>query len=301
MGCVYMVTNKINNKVYIGKTVRGLEQRKAQHLLQVKKDNNILFYRAMRKHGVKSFLWSKIFESEDNDVLIAEEIKAIKKYNSTNRNLGYNLTIGGEGISGYCFSDEGKKNISKGVKKHYELHPEKIKLLSKRAKKMFIDKPYLKKEVSIRTTKYLKNKWKDPEYRSKNTTRMQSYRNHASVKIVCYETKEIFLCISDAAKKYNVNEASIRETLDLYNRSSCGYHWLRIDKYNDRIFMNKFKKDILIIKPVNSSKKVRCISTGEVFETLTAAGLKHNANRSAIARACNILGAKSSGLLWEFV
>lgn len=104
---VYKVVNLINNKIYIGKTVNKFSKRKSQHKYSAFKANsNTYFHKAIRKHGWDNFEWEIIDKANDNDELCEKEIYWINFYNSTNNNLGYNLTGGGEGVVGFTFSDE---------------------------------------------------------------------------------------------------------------------------------------------------------------------------------------------------
>lgn len=94
---IYKVTNKINNKIYIGKTY-NFEKRKAQHLYDI--NDGLPFHAALKKYGINNFRW-EIIDYSDNDKEIREkEIYWIKKYNSCiffKESQGYNLTLGGEG------------------------------------------------------------------------------------------------------------------------------------------------------------------------------------------------------------
>ena len=47
-----------------------------------------------------------------NDIVNKKEIEYIALYKSTDHQYGYNLTIGGDGVSGYTFSKEAKKHLS---------------------------------------------------------------------------------------------------------------------------------------------------------------------------------------------
>ena len=54
MPYIYKITNNVNNKVYIGKTIRSLEIRFKEHLKDSDiKDNKL--YLEMRKYGKKNF------------------------------------------------------------------------------------------------------------------------------------------------------------------------------------------------------------------------------------------------------
>lgn len=60
-----------------------------------------------------------------------KEIELIAKYKSNNREFGYNLTQGGDGVKGYVHTEETKKKISDASKKMYE-NPDFKKKLSER-------------------------------------------------------------------------------------------------------------------------------------------------------------------------
>lgn len=90
-GIIYKITNKVNNKSYIGQTRYSLEFRWRQH--QHKKDNTY-FHNAIKKYGVNNFELS-VLEECDVEQLNSREIFYIAKYNTFQE--GYNLTIGGEG------------------------------------------------------------------------------------------------------------------------------------------------------------------------------------------------------------
>ena len=100
MAFIYCITNKINNKKYIGKTDFSLIKRFREHINDAfsksRHTENRPLYRAIRKYGVCNFSISIVCEccEEDADSL---EIFYIKKYNTYNN--GYNATLGGEGTS----------------------------------------------------------------------------------------------------------------------------------------------------------------------------------------------------------
>ena len=90
-GIIYKITNKVNNKSYIGQTRYTIEFRWKQH--QHKKDNTY-FHNAIHKYGVENFN-IEILEECDIKDLNSKEIFYIAKYDTFNN--GYNLTIGGDG------------------------------------------------------------------------------------------------------------------------------------------------------------------------------------------------------------
>lgn len=92
---IYLVTNTINGKQYIGKTTRLLKKRKWEHHYDANKNSSYYFHRALRKYGFDAFLWESIFKTDDVTILGQKEIECISKFGSYI--CGYNLTNGEEG------------------------------------------------------------------------------------------------------------------------------------------------------------------------------------------------------------
>jgi len=106
---IYKVQNKLNQKVYIGKTTKTLNNRKKTHLKNIKMGLKSHFYDSIRKYGEESFEWCELVYCNNNDILNEMEIMFISKFNSFKD--GYNMTLGGDGgdtISNK--SDKEKKN-----------------------------------------------------------------------------------------------------------------------------------------------------------------------------------------------
>jgi group I intron endonuclease len=112
MGIVYCATNKTNGKIYIGKTINTLQQRQKEHLFASKKKNHY-FPTALRKYGIENFNWEIIFESNNEDELNEKEISCIREFDSTDRNKGYNMSFGGEGVRP---TEEVRRRISESEK-----------------------------------------------------------------------------------------------------------------------------------------------------------------------------------------
>ena len=92
---IYKITNNVNGKIYIGLTTESLERRWKGHLAHSKFSNKHL-YKSMRYYGVDNFSIEKIDSTDDFKKLGELERYYIKLYNSTDPNIGYNLTAGGE-------------------------------------------------------------------------------------------------------------------------------------------------------------------------------------------------------------
>lgn len=92
MAFIYKITNNINQKVYIGKTVRTVDIRWKQHLQRgrelFRKEH---LYRAMRKYGINNFSVETLEECPD-DLRYERESYYICLYNSLEP-LGYNYLL----------------------------------------------------------------------------------------------------------------------------------------------------------------------------------------------------------------
>lgn len=144
---IYKCVNKVNGKIYIGYTI-DFENRKMRHI----KDSfnskhssyNHTFHKALRKYGIESFEWCVLYQSLDiehcrktMENYFIEEYRSYVGFPDCN---GYNLTLGGEGMSGFMHSDVSRKKMSKsakGKKKPPRTTEHQIKLgLSRKGKPM---------------------------------------------------------------------------------------------------------------------------------------------------------------------
>lgn len=97
MPYVYKIINSINNKIYIGQTVNKIEYRLQEHWhASVKNKDKSVLHVAMRKYGKETFN-IELIEEVDIINLSDRERYWIDYYKATDRNIGYNITVGGEG------------------------------------------------------------------------------------------------------------------------------------------------------------------------------------------------------------
>lgn len=99
MPYIYKITNKVNGKVYIGKTMYSIQKRWKEHLKAAKRSNceKRPLYDAINKYGAENFKIEQIEQIEEcsNDILNERERYWIEYYGSFKN--GYNATIGGDG------------------------------------------------------------------------------------------------------------------------------------------------------------------------------------------------------------
>ena len=114
---IYKFTNKLNNKVYIGKSV-NVERRIKRHLREFKYENiQCYFYRAIRKYGIENFDYEIICECKKENLDEMEKYY-IHLYNSNNLKYGYNMTEGGDGALGTHCTEENRKKLSERMKEN---------------------------------------------------------------------------------------------------------------------------------------------------------------------------------------
>jgi group I intron endonuclease len=110
---IYLLRNKINNKIYIGKSI-NLYKRIYRHKNDSKYNNSIYICLAINKYGWNNFEVEILekFDNIDNDFLLKIEAEYIKKYNSTDRKIGYNLLAFGTDKTGFKASAETLRKMS---------------------------------------------------------------------------------------------------------------------------------------------------------------------------------------------
>ena len=96
---IYKITNNINNKCYIGQTIKTPEERWKEHKQHAfgthANDVNKSLYKAMRKYGIENFSFEVLQNNiETYEQLDKAEIYWIDFYNSFVK--GYNETFGGQ-------------------------------------------------------------------------------------------------------------------------------------------------------------------------------------------------------------
>ena len=102
---IYQITNTVDGKIYIGKTTKTIEERFQRHAYNANAKSQTHLHRAIRKYGTEAFTITELesgFNSEDD--LNEAEIRYISDLSPQ-----YNMTEGGEGISGHEHSSETRK------------------------------------------------------------------------------------------------------------------------------------------------------------------------------------------------
>ena len=92
-GSIYIITNKINGKKYVGQTIFKVEERWKSHLYG--KNRKSAICQAIDKYGINNFVFEEVISCFSRESLNETEMYFIKKLNTTG-SYGYNKTHGGD-------------------------------------------------------------------------------------------------------------------------------------------------------------------------------------------------------------
>jgi len=154
MGCVYVIKNTRNKKMYVGQTVNSHKERFKKHISMVYSDGCSALYSAMKKYGCNTFYVRVIIKGDFSKSKLNDlEEYYIKKINTMSPH-GYNLTTGG---SYFKMSEQSKTKMIESMKGRKITWSDKI---SSSVKKLWENEDYRKKMLSVRGIrgKYKKHK-----------------------------------------------------------------------------------------------------------------------------------------------
>jgi group I intron endonuclease len=269
---VYKHTNKINGKVYIGITSKPVEQRWKNGRGYHNTKSHFSF--AIKKYGWNNFEHEIVATNLSRESACLLEQELILKYNSTNRQYGYNMTFGGESN---IPTDEVRQKLSvanSGENSFWwgKCHTEETK--DKMRKACIGDK----------------NHWYGKKLSDETKRKMSE--SHTGIKspvarsVICLNTNEVFITINDAAKKYDVDNPSISACCLRKRKSVGGYNWLYYDEYQN-MTQEEIQNYLIECNTNDTKRKVVNVITGEIFEDQTIATNKYGIAGGAISRCCS--------------
>lgn len=101
---IYLISNTVNGKTYVGQTVKRLKKRWIEHLCAARTGSKLPLHCAIRKYGDQAFEVKELARATSFEELSALEQEWIARTDSFKR--GYNCTVGGEGSHGFKHSPE---------------------------------------------------------------------------------------------------------------------------------------------------------------------------------------------------
>ena len=113
---IYLITNTVNGKIYVGQTINDPIRRFKEHCWDTSRRKGPL-QNAINKYGKESFAVEVLATVSSREELSELEKHYIKELNARDKKKGYNLTEGGEAPIGHIPSEETCKKISETKKK----------------------------------------------------------------------------------------------------------------------------------------------------------------------------------------
>lgn len=206
--CIYIHTNLINNKVYIGKAIYPPEHRWGKEGQNYK--NCPRFWSAIIHYGWNNFSHDILEKNLSEKEAIEKEKFYISQYDSTNLDRGYNLTQGGTGGNTHLYWNEKQHNAYR-----QQCHQENLRRVSET-------------DWITKLSEAQKKRWKKEKEQGiiRNTPRGKIHPKAKKVK--CIETQQIFNCCADAAEWLGYDRKKSNYISRVANgiRQTCkGYHW----------------------------------------------------------------------------
>ena len=258
-GFIYIVTNNVNNKKYIGKRYYGKNGTWKYYL-----GSGTIINKAIKKYGRKNFSREIIENCETKEKLSEREKYWISYYNAVESPNYYNITDGGDGGNYYyTYTEEQKKAFSEKVIKHTkgiinigENNPMAKKVICLNNMKIFNTVKEASKYANLKsssgiarccrhkkgcltagrdpiTNEKLQWEWyeenqiykfdeqKTEENIKKNFSEKLHRDKYKNKKVICYQTEEIFDNIYMASEKYKLKPNTIKSTCN-FKHQWCG-------------------------------------------------------------------------------
>jgi group I intron endonuclease len=202
MPYIYKITNTINNKIYIGKTLQTIEKRWSEHCRDFIKSSEEKrpLYSAMNKYGIENFSVEEVEECSSEEALDREKYW-IEYYGSFKN--GYNATLGGDGRP-YLDYDL--------IYRTYQ----SVKSVEKTSKLCNCDSHSVGKVLTFFNISH--------EERRKNSD-SQNWKPIARLNKKTGEILEVFDSIKKAEKKYPNTNKHISAVCKGKRKSAGGYGW----------------------------------------------------------------------------
>lgn len=266
---IYKIENKVNGKVYIGQSV-DIDRRQREHMRALNKSvhTNSYLQNAWNKYGAEQFAF-EVLEECDLNSLDDREMYWINTYDSFNRNMGYNRTLGGDGNR--LFSADTVYDACM-LYKNNELTPDEI------GKILNLDSKAVRRRLHFGTDIGLCN------YEPNKTS---------WVKVVCLNTLHIYDSVDIAEQENHVNGITGcckgKTKYAGIDTNGDPLLWMYYKDYVQKSYSELAQYINTILVEIRSKYYV-CLNTGDIFsnvkDVLKFAGLGEK-SLTSIQNCCN--------------
>ena len=290
---VYIQTNKINNKSYVGITSLPVEKRWENGGGYKKQP---YFYNAIQKYGWNNFEHIIFMVNLTKEDACHIEKMLIALFDTTNRDKGYNIQYGGEtGNLGIPMSEETKKKLSEAKKGHKPTMETRLKLRESQIKWWTEERRMRKREECLKNKNPM---FGIPQYGEDNPFYGKRHTDETKSKISAIQKKRLEnpeermklserakILMQDPDKKRKISEAwkgrkHTEETKKKMSESKKGQ--------NNPNYGNKYSEE-RIDKMINADpnrKEVICLETGIMYRSLREAERLTGISYTQISKCC---------------
>ena len=316
---VYMHTNKINNKVYIGITSQKVQNRwnNGKGYFVKNKEGKFSqqkFARAIQKYGWDNFEHIIFAEGLSKDEACHMERLLIAIWHAMEH--GYNSTIGGEGSCGYVPSEELRQLLRQ--KRGYTVCQFDMDMnfiaeyqsVREAAEKTGLSSATILQCCDMKDSRKVAGEYvwifksdlpniDFDEYRKSvlhDVMPNAVYQYTLSMEFVCK-----YKNISEASKLTGIQFSDISRALVGKAKQAGGYIWVNKNDFDNLSFEElKLKKQYKNLRYRTVYQFTLNMEFIQEFQTLTDAGSSVGVTTAAIFNACKSKSHKSCGFLWWF-
>lgn len=219
--CVYKHTSP-RGKVYIGITSLP-PQRRWQYGWGYRQNTH--FFSAIKKYGWENFSHEILFSNLTKEEAEAKEIELIAKFDSANKDKGYNLDLGGNSVG--KTSEETRRKISESTKGEKSAHYGKHH--SEEAKRKMSVAAKNRPPMSAETRRKIGEAERGEKHWTYGKSLSEEHRMRLSQShckpIECVETKTIYSSALDAAQQTGINQGNINSCCSGRRKRAGGFSW----------------------------------------------------------------------------
>ena len=309
---VYKLTSP-SNKVYIGITCQPINKRWVNGK-GYKRCPAI--HKAINKYGWDNIKKEVLYENLTEEHAKFEEIFLIRTYRSNDKRYGYNLTEGGDGVSGRKVSEETKKLISEKNRGKKLTNEQKEHLRQINLGKRHSEEAKRKISAAHKGNKYCLGKKHTEEFKRQISERERGAKNPRARKVICLETLKVYDTMTQAQEETGATKITDCCKHNYKHKSSNGLHWeyydenLTDDDYKailERLVKEEYEnkhhspsKENRRKTSERSSVSVLCVETGEIFKSIRAACNKYDINPANLCNCCKGKKKTANGYHWKY-
>lgn len=224
MYTVYQHKNKINGKIYFGITSRTPSERWGNNGSYYKSTPH--FYSAIQKYGWDNFEHNILYQNITKEEACDIERNLIAKYQTQNRDFGYNILEGGQATE---LPIDVREKMSKAMmgNKNGLGHPcseEKKKKISDSQKGRKLSEEHKRKLSEAAKQRHV------PCSQDKRKKLSQNYPKQKQV--YCVETDKVYRSVQECARQLHLYATNISKVCKGIHKTTGGYH---LRYYDDMI------------------------------------------------------------------